>query len=1084
MYTVVTYKNVYPNVDVRYYTGDNNLKYDIIVNPGADISQIAMQYDGVDGLEIKKNKLHIKTSVDEVQESLPSCFQYNNQSNARQTVKVQYKIKGKVVYFKVDDYDKNATLVIDPVVFCTFSGSSSDNWGYTATYGPDGSFYAGGIVFGFGFQTTPGAFSSVFSDGAEEGGDLTRNPPIAPLSGYDMGIMSFSPDGSSVRFGTYVGGRNGNEQPHSLVVDSQGNLFIAGRTSSNDYPTTTNGFGRTFGQTGRYDIVLTKLSPTGALLASKIIGGTANDGVNIRPKYVPPYGTESLRRNYGEDARSEVILDNAGNVCLASCTQSANFRTTINAFQNTLLGRQDGVVMRLTSDLSNVLLSSYLGGDGDDAAYVLAVNPSNNDLYVAGGTTSSNLFPGNKVGTIGPSYKGNIDGYISIISNATGMVTQSTYIGTNGADQVYGIQFDSRGFPYIMGTTTSQNWPIATTTGNPLYSDPGGKQFIAKLTPNLNSYVYSTVFGPNRGEGASPSISPSAFLVDRCENVYISGWGGSISEDGRATYPNAGTRGLPTANADNPNTDGNDFYFIVFKRDAQRVLYGSFFGQVGGVGEHVDGGTSRFDREGVIYQAICANCGNPNRKPPFPTTRGVAFPNNGSSDCNLAALKIAFDLAGIQGKIKTKIAGDTIICKGSTVTFEDVIRKAQTYMWDFKDGTMPVTTNVPTVSHQFNTNGRFKVMLIAVDPTSCNLRDTSYVNIRVGDKNAMLSFNTVRQIPCETYTVQFRNTSTPFPGTMFSDTAFGWDFGDNSPFLINGRLNTVFNHQYSGPGNYKVKFVLRDTLFCNVFDTIEQMVNITPIVKANFTVPTEGCVPYTAVFTNNSLNGQNYIWTFGDGGTSNQTNPTYVYNAVGRYPVKLIAIKPESCNIRDSVTTIITVNPIPVSNFTFSPPLVNTPTTFTNNSTSGIGVSYTWLFGDGESYTTTDRNTPVMHQYNATGSFNACLITTNQFGCKDTICQIVQAIVRPESDIPNAFTPGRFGENSSIKVKGFGIGQMTFRIFNRWGQKVFETNDRRVGWDGTVNGKLQPMDVYVYTLEIKYTDGTTKTQKGDITLIR
>ena len=87
--------------------------------------------------------------------------------------------------------------------------------------------------------------------------------------------------------------------------------------------------------------------------------------------------------------------------------------------------------------------------------------------------------------------------------------------------------------------------------------------------------------------------------------------------------------------------------------------------------------------------------------------------------------------------------------------------------------------------------------------------------------------------------------------------------------------------------------------------------------------------------------------------------------------------------------------------------------------------------------------------------------------------------------MPNAFTPGRFGVNSILKVDGYGIGPMTFRIFNRWGQKVFETNNRKIGWDGNFNGKPQPMDVYTYTLDILYTDSKTKkTLTGDITLIR
>ena len=94
------------------------------------------------------------------------------------------------------------------------------------------------------------------------------------------------------------------------------------------------------------------------------------------------------------------------------------------------------------------------------------------------------------------------------------------------------------------------------------------------------------------------------------------------------------------------------------------------------------------------------------------------------------------------------------------------------------------------------------------------------------------------------------------------------------------------------------------------------------------------------------------------------------------------------------------------------------------------------------------------------------------------------ALINPLLDVPNAFTPGRFGQNAIVKVVGFGIIRMDWRIYNRWGQLVFQSNDPYFGWDGTYKGQLQPMDVYGYTLEAEYSDGTRAAKKGDITLIR
>ena len=123
-------------------------------------------------------------------------------------------------------------------------------------------------------------------------------------------------------------------------------------------------------------------------------------------------------------------------------------------------------------------------------------------------------------------------------------------------------------------------------------------------------------------------------------------------------------------------------------------------------------------------------------------------------------------------------------------------------------------------------------------------------------------------------------------------------------------------------------------------------------------------------------------------------------------------------------------------------------------------------------------------QYTATGTFNACLIAFNNAGCSDTLCMPVSAIVVPALDVPNAFTPLSNDVNSVIMVRGFGIVKMRFIIWNRWGQKVFETNNPQQGWDGKVKGVVQPMDVYAYTLDVEFFDGKKATKKGDITLIR
>jgi gliding motility-associated-like protein len=1064
IYQGVTVKNIYPGVDVRYYTNSGNMKYDIIVKPGADISKIVLRYSGADKLEVRDKQLVIKTSVGDVKESDPYTYQYEN--NQRKQISAKYVLIGNEIRFDVKNYNRNEVLVIDPtLIFSSFTGSTGDNWGFTATYGPDGSFYAGGFNLSSGYPVTPGAFQPAWGGGI--GGGM---PPT------DISVSKLSPDGTVRRYATYIGG-SGNEQPHSLVVDAAGNLIVAGRTNSQNYPTTGSG---TIGTGGSFDIVVTKLNATGtALIGSKKIGGAGDDGVNIATE-----SFSSLQQNYGDNGRSEVIIDGGGNIYVASCTKSSGtpaaggFPVTAGAFQPTFGGGgQDAVVLKFDPTVSALSFASYLGGNGDDAAYVLSLAPNGN-IYVGGGTASTN-FPGNTAGTIHATNQGGIDGFVSIITNSGNAIVRSTYLGTPATDQVYGVQFDKFGFPYVCGQTKG-NWPVI----NAAYSVAGAPQFIAKLEPDLSAFIYSTRFGKT---AAVPNISITAFLVDNCENVYVSGWGGVVDSQ----FPSTGTNGLPiTSDAIQSTTDGSDFYFFVLKKNATSQLFGSYWGQNGGLTDHVDGGTSRFDKQGVIYQAICANCGG---GVPYPTTPGVVGPgpinpavNNGAG-CNLAMLKISFDFSGVDAGLQSIINGvprDTAGCAPLTVDFIDTVANAVTYYWYFGDGSLPnpVITTVPNTSHTYILPGIYQVMLIAEDSTTCNIRDTAYLHIKAGNLPATLDFNAVKLAPCDSLKFRFDNLSIAPPIRPFTNTSFIWDFGDNSPTITTG-LAPVF-HSYASPGSYTIKLTLVDTAYCNAPDTLKKIISIAPLVVAQFDTPPTGCVPYTAKFTNTSIAGQTFSWNFGDGGTSNATNPVHTYNTPGSYTITLIANDPNTCNLADTTTTTITVFPIPVSNFTFTPdpPVENTPTSF-NNLASPDAVKFKWLFGDGDSLLTTSR-LQVKHQYNATGTYNACLIAINSAGCADTLCQDVRAVIFALVDLPNAFTPQSGDINSKVFARGFGITKIKFIIWNRWGQKVFETNDKNIGWDGKYKGIIQPMDVYAYTLDVEFFDGTKTTKKGDITLIR
>jgi gliding motility-associated-like protein len=1053
----VNYNGIYAGIDAHVYSDASQLKYDLIIHPGAKPDEIQLEYEGATGLELKKGQLYVHTSVGDAIEQLPFAYQYIN--NQRVSVKVSYRLNGNKVGFKISgEYDPAYPLVIDPVyVFSTVSGSRSDNWGFTATYDDAGNFYGGGIVFGSGYPVTPGVVQSVFKGPSDNG------------SSFDIGISKFNSAGTRLIYATYLGG-GGLDQPHSLFVDPQGNLVISGRTTSSDYPSTA-----VKGNRGGWDIAITKLNATGsALIGSLIIAGGADDGVNIRADRFQ--GPSVLLRNYGDDARSEVVIDDAGYIYVASCTRSTDFPVTTGVFQPQNNGSQDGVIMKINPMCGDIIWASYLGGTKEDAAYVIALKGLNS-LYVAGGTASTD-FP--IKGT--PLYKdfrgGVCDGFIAHISNDGKTILESTFLGSENpsADQVYGIQLDKNGFVYVTGTTEG-NWPIKIPPG---YYNDNSLQFISKLKPDLTEFIYSTTFGRSKTMISAPNISPTAFLVDRCENVYVSGWGGGINIQLR--YPNSGTGGMrTTADALQRTTDGKDFYFFVLQRDATQQLYGSFFGG-NGLYEHVDGGTSRFDRNGIIYQGICAWCNVSSNgfKPRYPTTPG-AYSSTPPPGCNYGALKIAFNLDGIKAGVKT-LDRRVNYCVPETITFVDTTRlPGKTYEWFFDDGS-PLQTGgqeLDTVQHTFTRVGTYRVRLVKADPGSCNGSDTAYVTVKLGNNKADFNFDAKRQDPCDSLKYQFTNTSVT-PANQFRDSSFIMDYGDGTPPFYTGLDTFPLIHYYKAAGVYNASLTLVDTNFCNAPQTQRKDLRVAINVVAAFNLPDTICLGTQLKMENTTLGGESFTWTFeDDGSTSSDPYPLHIFNKAGSWKVSLLVLDPNTCNKRDSISKFILVANAPKADFEFSPvkPIENTPVQFVNTS-SPDATHFLWNFGDGD---TTSIASPS-HQYLRTGTYNVCLTAINREGCDSSTCKEINAIVVPLFDVPNAFAPG--GKNNIFYVKAFGATKFNLKIFNRWGQLVFESSDPRIGWDGRFKGNIQPMDAYAYIVNLEFTDGTKGSRSGSVTLLR
>ncbi len=1035
-FSEIQYKGIYSGVDVKIYSSGENMKYDFIVAPGADADQIQLRYDGTDGLELKDGALIIKNTVSDVTELKP--YAYQKRKGQLVAIPCDFIVNGNIVGFNFPEgYNKNLELIIDPtLVFGSYSGSTVDNWGYTATYNFDGSLFGGGIVFGTGYPITAGAYTTSFQGGT-----------------VDIGISKFTPDGTALEYSTYLGG-NSSELPHSLMATETGELVIYGTTGSADFPMLPSSYDDTFnGGTATtvdvlinffsgIDIYLAKLSADGTtLMGSTFMGGTANDGMNLATGFTTQY-------NYGDFARGEVILDETNDVYVASSTNSLNFPTTPGAFQTALAGDQEGVVFKFNNDLSNLIWSSYIGGSQEDGAYSMKIN-SLGQPVVCGGT-ASNDFPAT-AGTWHSAYLGGVtDGWVAKISSDASTILNCTYVGTNNYDQTFFVETDATDNIYFTGQTKGA-FPVSPG----IYSEPGGKQFIVKLDPALSTVVYSSVFGSG---GSSVNISPSAFLVDDCENVYVSGWGGIVNTG--YNFSTGYTTGMTiTPDALQATTDGSDFYFYVLAKNAVSVLFASYFG--GPLSpEHVDGGTSRFDKTGAIYQAVCAGCWGLDD---FPTTAGAWSEVNGCFLCNLGVAKIDLNLSGI---FASAIADPSLIgCAPFDVDFINTSTGAVDYIWDFGDGSPQSLLFEP--SHNYVVPGTYDVMLIAIDSNSCNIADTTYLTVTVLDDSISASFDYTGIENCDSLFATFTTT-----GTLLPTTEFLWDFGDGTTSTL-----TDPTHTYTEPGEYIVTLVVTDPSSCNGIDTVTYIINYLYEFNQGFVADVTGCLPVNATFTSNFTGGDTYIWDFGDGTTGTGETTTHVYGVPGVYEVMLITF---NCGIPDTAIQPIIVDDLPVAYFDDDPYFIiaNTTVTFTNLSTNA--VTYEWTFSDGGSSTEVN----ATHVFTEIGSYDVCLTATNSNGCSDTYCRTVEAEADGAVDIPTGFTPNGDGVNDILFVKGFGIAEMNLMIFNRWGELVFQTNDYKVGWDGSYRGLQQEMEVYVYTLTGTFADGVTFDKKGNITLLR
>ena len=547
-YNTVSLGRVYEGIDLSLKAYGKKVEKIFTVWPGGDPKSIKMKLEGADSLNItEQGELEMGTGLGTLRFSKPLAYQ--EKDGKRVNVEVAYYINKDKYGFKAENYDRTLPLMIDPYMlsYSTLLSGSGDSADYSYYIEIDGSgnAYICGETSTPGFPTSTGAYDNYFRGGWDvfvtkmnsDGSDIIystflggssddfsmgfaldssgnayvtgytdSNDFSITLGAYDTSynglndgfVSKLNPTGTDLVYSTFLGGEGETDDyGNNIAVDASGNAYVIGSTDSFDFPTTPGAYDNTYG--GDEDAFVVKLNPTGSdLVFSTFLGGSLLDC---------PDGIE---------------VDTTGNVYIAGCTTSSDFPTTPGAYDNTLGGTWDAFVAKMNPDGSDLIYSTFLGGDigtANEYACRITVDASGN-AYVSGGTTSSD-FP--TTSSAFDNTYGNWDGFVTKLNPTGTDLVYSTFIGGDSEwDECRGIEVDTSGNAYVVGSTMADDFPTTTGAYDETFGGTSGMAdgFVIKLNPTGTDLVYSTFLG---GNGETDDYC-NGISVDASGNVYVAGF--------------------------------------------------------------------------------------------------------------------------------------------------------------------------------------------------------------------------------------------------------------------------------------------------------------------------------------------------------------------------------------------------------------------------------------------------------------------------------------------------------------------------------------------------------------------------------
>ena len=592
---------IYPGINVVFYGNQQRLEYDFDLQPGARPESVAIRFTGVDKVAVnQQGELAVKLDGREIVQHQPVAYQAFGK--IRHAIQVGYKIlDAHTVAFSVGDYDPRLPLVIDPVIsYSTFFGGNNDDIAWAVALGTnDNSVYIAGQTLSTRITSTlslatPGAFQAGF-----QGGPNVGDAFVAKFHDLGTNTAGLSDLATNLIYCTYLGGSQ-DDVAKALAVDATGHAFVAGATLSANFPVknavvyqTYNGSkitGVVDKNVGTYpsDAFVSELETNGAsLIFSTYLGGESSE------------------------AALGLALDSDDNAYVAGYTYSTNFPVTANAYQhffassnNFYVGCNAFVSEISTNGANGMTLnySTYLGGTNMDAAFAIAFN--NGYLAVAGSTCSSNFptfncptnlisgtnyFVGNELNRATNNINNNLiigpvvnDAFVTLFQTTGTSLSAplySTFLGGTNNDIAFGVAVGPSGNVYVVGATTSTNFPSTTYTNQ--VALPSYLQ-----TNNANLFLTNAFLTQIVWNGTTPAIGYSQMFggfgndfawgvaLDTVGNVFIVGQATSYTNLLATTNNLIGS--LTQTNA---NTDGSsDVFITAVKADFSALLYAAYFG--------------------------------------------------------------------------------------------------------------------------------------------------------------------------------------------------------------------------------------------------------------------------------------------------------------------------------------------------------------------------------------------------------------------------------------------------------------------------------------------------------------------------